>query len=60
MTDKKAPAPAGMVACAKGNETTYMHPRDAMEYHNLGLVEADPKFIDDLKKLDAAKRQEKN
>lgn len=56
------PGPTGMVRCTvkkpfgphkKGD--IYMHPMDALEHHNLGVVEADKSFLDDMKALNARK-----
>jgi len=66
MPDKPNPH-AGMVKCAvksafgphKTGASILMHPMDALEHHNLGLVEADKKFLDDLKVLDDAKRKQR-
>lgn len=65
MPDKAPVPPPGMVRCtvkkpfgAHTQGTIYMHPMDALEHHNLGIVEADKSFLDDLKALEAAKRKE--
>lgn len=64
MTEK---TPAGMVRCTvdqpsalgrKAGDVIFMHPTDALEHHNLGIVKADPKFIADLEALDSKKRKE--
>lgn len=66
MSDKPNPAHAGMVKCVvktplgEAGRQVLMHPMDALEYHNLGLVEADKGFLADLEKLDAAKRKQRD
>lgn len=63
--NKPNPAHAGMVPCVlqralgphKAGARILMHPMDALEHHNLGIVQADKKFVDELKALDAAKRK---